>query len=147
MATNLLQKINARLRFLNRNRKILNQKFKRILSNELIQPNFDFACHAWFPNLYKALFAKIKCAQNKCIRFCLKLNCHTYLDTKHFRKINWISTEERVNRRICVNVYTYFNHISPTYMSDNVIPQKIVINTRNSMFRLKTQSKIKYGSK
>jgi len=141
MATKVLLKINARLRFLNRNKKVLNRALKRLLCNALIQPHFDYACQAWFPNLTKALSTKIQCAQNKCIRFCLKLNSHTHLDKQHFKEINWLPIPERINQRICVNVYKYFNHIAPTYMSDIFIPQQTQINTRNSMFRLKTQIK------
>ena len=74
---------------------------------------------------------------NKC--FCLKLNIRTHLDKQHFKEINWLPVQERKNQRICVNVYKYFNQIAPTYMSDIFIPQKILINTRNSMYRLKTQ--------
>ena len=67
MATKVLQKINARLRFLNRNRRVLNHALKKILCNALIQPHFDYACQAWLPNLTKALSKKMQCAQNKCI--------------------------------------------------------------------------------
>ena len=141
MATKVLQKINARLRFINRNRKVLNKSLKRILCNALIQPHFDYASQAWFPNLTKALSSKIQCAQNKCIRFCLKLNSHTHLDKEHFKEINWLPVQERVNQRICVNVYRYFNQIAPSYMSDIFIPQITLINTRNSMHRLKIQIK------
>jgi len=141
MATKVLQKINARLRFLNRNRKVLNQGLRRILCNALIQPHFDYACQAWLPNLTKALSKKIQCAQNKCIRFCLKLNSHTHLDKHHLKEINWLPVQERMNLRICVNVYKFFNQIAPTYMSDIFIPHKTSINTRNSMYRLKTQIK------
>jgi len=139
MATKILQKINARLRFLNRNRRVLNQALRRILCNALIQPHFDYACQAWFPNLTQSLSTKIQCAQNKCIRLCLNLDSYTHLDKKHFKTINWLPTQERVNQRICVNVFKYFNQTAPTYMSDIFIPQKTVINTRNSMYRLKTQ--------
>ena len=141
MATKVLQKINARLRFINRNRRVLNQALRRILCNALIQPHFDYACQAWFPNLTKSLTTKIQCAQNKCIRFCLNLDSYTHIDREHLKTINWLPTQERVNQRICVNVFKYFNQIAPTYMSDIFIPQKTVINTRNSMYRLKTQIK------
>ena len=141
MATKVLQRINARLRFLNRNRKVLNKALKRILCNALIHPHFDYACQAWFPMLTKALSKKIQCAQNKCIRFCLKLNYHTHLNKQHFKKINWLPVQERMNLRVCANVYKYFNHIIPTYMSDIFIPQQTLIKTRNSMYRLKMQIK------
>ena len=77
MATKVLQQKNTRLRFINRNRKVLNRALKRILCNVLIQPHFDYASLAWFPNLTKAQSTKIQCAQNKCIRFYLKLNSQT----------------------------------------------------------------------
>ena len=117
MATKVLQKINVRLRFLSRNRKVLNQSSRSLSCNAIMQPHFDYACQAWLPNLTKALTTKIQCI-NKCIRFCLKL-----MEKNHFKEINWLPTEERMNQRICVNVYKFFNHISPTYISDIFIPQ------------------------
>ena len=139
MTTKVLQKINARLRFLNRNRKVLNKALKRILCNALIHSHFDYACQAWFPMLTKALSKKIQFTQNKCIRFCLKLNSRIHLDKQHFKEMNWLPVQERKNQRICVNVYKYFNQIAPTCMSNIFIQQKTIINTRNSMYRLKTQ--------
>ena len=44
-----------------------------------------------------------------------------------------------MNQRVCVGVFKYFNQLAPTYLSDVFIPQKTVINTRNSMYRLKMQ--------
>ena len=44
-----------------------------ILCNAMIQPFFDYACKAWYSNLNKNLRRRLQAAQNKCIRFCLKL--------------------------------------------------------------------------
>ena len=109
MATKVLLKINSRLRFLNRNKKVLNQALKRMLCNALIQPHFDYACQAWYLNLTKTLSTKIQCAQNKCVRFCAILNSHTHLDKKHFEEINWLPIQERTNQRVCASVYKCFN--------------------------------------
>ena len=38
----------------------------------MIQPFFDYACNAWYPNLNKNLKTRLQAAQNKCIRFCLE---------------------------------------------------------------------------
>ena len=82
MATQALGKINGRLKFLYRNEKFLTNSLKRLLCNanlyvnlnvNLIQPHFDFACLAWYPNLNKILKAKVQVAQNICIRVCLNL--------------------------------------------------------------------------
>jgi hypothetical protein len=44
-----------------------------MLCNTLIQPHFDFACSAWYPNLKKGLKKELQIPQNKCIRFYLFL--------------------------------------------------------------------------
>ena len=43
----------------------------------MIQPFFDYTCNAWYPNLKKSLKTRLQAAQNKCIRFCLKLGDKT----------------------------------------------------------------------
>ena len=73
MATKVLGKINAKLRFLYRKNKFLTSGLCRLLCNALIQPHFDYACSAWYPNLNKKLLIKLQTSQNKCIRFCLQL--------------------------------------------------------------------------
>ena len=69
MTLKVLNKINGRLRYLYRQSKYLNTMLRRMLCNALIQPRFDYACSAWYPNLRKGLKAKLQIAQNKCIRF------------------------------------------------------------------------------
>ena len=73
MATKVLGKINGRLKFLYRKQKFLNGSLRRMLCNSLIQPHFDYACSAWYPNLNKKYKKKLQIAQNKCMRFCLFL--------------------------------------------------------------------------
>ena len=51
MVTKVLGKINGRLKFLYRKQKFLSSSLRRMLCNSLIQPNFDYACSAWYPNL------------------------------------------------------------------------------------------------
>ena len=40
----------------------------------MIEPFFDYACNTWYPNINEKLKMHLQAAQNKCIRFCLKLN-------------------------------------------------------------------------
>ena len=137
MAIKVLKKINSRLKFLYRKQDVLNASLKRLLCNALIQPHFDYACQAWYPNLTKALSNKLQCAQNKCIRFCLNLDNRAHLDKTAFKKINWLPTNERVNQRICTSAYNFFNNTSPSYMSDIFTSCKVMQNTRNSAHRFK----------
>ena len=67
MANKVMSKVNARLKFLHWKYKYLISNLRRSLCNALIQPHFDYACLAWYPNLSKKLKNRIKTLQNKCI--------------------------------------------------------------------------------
>ena len=137
MAIKVLNKINSRLRFLYRKQNILNGSLRRLLCNALIQPHFDYASQAWYPNLNKTLSTKMQRAQNKCIRFCLNLDNRAHLDKKEFEEINWLTVKDRVNQRISVTAYNHFHGISPKYMSDIFVPLETAKFTRNSANRFK----------
>ena len=51
MALKVINKIKLRLKFLNRKNKFLKPVLPRLLCNALIQPRFDYASSAWYPNL------------------------------------------------------------------------------------------------
>ena len=137
MAVKVLNKVNSRLKFLYRKQAILNGPLRRLLCNALIQPHFDYASQAWYPNLPKTLSIKLQCAQNKCVRFCLNLDNRAHLDKKEFKDINWLTVKERVNQRICVTAYNFFKGTSPAYMNDIFITDNTVRVTRNSENRFK----------
>ena len=69
MALRVIEKINSRLKFLYRKNRFLDVTLRRLLCNGLIQPHFDYACTAWYPNLSKKLKDKLQATENKCIRF------------------------------------------------------------------------------
>ena len=51
MALKVINKINSRLKFLHRKNKFLTPALRRLLCNALVQPHFDDASSAWYPNL------------------------------------------------------------------------------------------------
>ena len=55
MANKVISKVNARLNFLHRKNKCLTHNLRRLFCNAFIQPHFDYACSAWYPNLSKKL--------------------------------------------------------------------------------------------
>ena len=118
MALKVLEKVNGRLKFLYRQGKYLNPRLRRMLCNTLIQPHFDYASSAWYPNLCKGLKGKLQIVQNKCIRFCLYLDNREGIRYKHLKKINWLPISERVNQFIAVSVYKLSNDLTPKYMED-----------------------------
>ena len=63
MATHVINKVNSRLRFLYRQNKFLNIPLCRLVCNAMMQPFFDYAYKAWYPNL------------NKNFKNCLKTSC------------------------------------------------------------------------
>ena len=132
MALKVLGKVNSRLRFLYRQGKNLNPRLRRMLCNALIQPHFDYACSAWYPNLTKGLKNKLQIAQNKCIRFCLFLGNREGIRYTHLRKINWLPVNERVNQFIATSVYKFSNNLSPKYMEDIFIKTDNCRRTRIS---------------
>ena len=85
MALKVINKINSRLRFLYRKNRFLSPPLRRLLCNSLIQPHFDYACSAWYPNLNKRLKPKLQILQNKCIQFCLNLNNRSHIGQKRIR--------------------------------------------------------------
>ena len=79
MALSVINKINNKLKFLYRKNSFLTPILTRLLCNSLIQPHFDYACSAWYPNLTKKLKNSIQTSQNKCIYFCLQLDEMTHI--------------------------------------------------------------------
>ena len=84
MALRVIEKINFRLKFLYRKNRFLDVPLRGLLCNALIQPHFDYACTAGYPNLSKELKDKLQVTQNKCIRFCLKLHSREQISNEHF---------------------------------------------------------------
>ena len=60
MALKVIIKINGRLKFLYRKNRYLTPYLKRLLCNALIQPHFDYACSARYPDLNKKLESKLQ---------------------------------------------------------------------------------------
>ena len=71
MVLRVTENLNSSLKFLYRKNRFLDVPPRRLLCNALIQPQFDYACTAWYPNLTKKLKDKVQVTQNN--RFCLKL--------------------------------------------------------------------------
>ena len=58
-ALKVINKINLRLKFLNRKNKFLTQVLCRLLCNALIKPHFDYTSSAWYPNVTQKMKSKI----------------------------------------------------------------------------------------
>ena len=52
---------------------------------------------------------RLQAAQNKCIRFCLKLNDRSSIKSEDFEKINWLPIDERISQCSLCSIYNYKN--------------------------------------
>ena len=149
MALNVLSKINKKLKFLYRKNDFLTPLLRRMLCNSLIQPHFDYACSAWYPNLNKGIKEKLQITQNKCIRFCLKLGNRSHIGVKEFETINWLPVGARVEQCVNTHIYKRFHNLCPDFMK-NVFPLPDFSErcTRKSSFKLmKPFRKSVYGQR
>ena len=136
MAIKVLGLVNRRLKFLYRKQRFLTYPSRRLLCNALIQPHYDYTCSTWYPSLSKRLLKKIQISQNKCIRYCLKLDNRSHVGVVEFKKLNWLPTKERVYQCICVSIFKFFNDMSPQYTLEIFRPSYHRHNTRASAFML-----------
>ena len=100
MALHVIHKINNKLKFLYRKNDFLTPTLKRLLCNALTQPHFDYACSAWYPNLSKKLKHRIQTTQNKCMRFCLRLDKLKHISHEEFVHLNWLPVTYRFKQRV-----------------------------------------------
>ena len=60
MPLKVINKINRKLKFLYRKNSFLTPGLRRMLYNVLIEPHFDYACSAWYPNLNEKFLKSCK---------------------------------------------------------------------------------------
>ena len=129
-----IKKINGKTKSLYRQNRYLSYHLKRMLCNSLIQPHFDFACCAWYPNLSMSLKNKLQTAENACIKFYLRMKRRSHIGLNHFEKITWLAVKNRVNQCIAVTAYNFKHNLSLVYMSDiYTLNSSPVVKTRRSV--------------
>ena len=137
IAMQVCAKVTSKLKLLYRKNRFLSKDLRRLLFNVRIQPHFDYACAAWYPNLNKTYKNKSQVLQDKCIRFCLKLVSREHIGTEHFDKINWLPIDERFKQCLSTSVFKFFSEMYPKYMNKiyKTTNQNNTV-TRNSSLKL-----------
>ena len=92
MVLKVTNKANSRLKFLHRKNKFLTPTLRRLLCNALIEPHFDYASSAWYPNL-------------------------THIFKNEFESLNWLPVKNRFNESINSIVFKYFIEQCPSYLN------------------------------
>ena len=118
MAIHVINKINFSLRFLYHQNRFLNVPLRRLLCNAMIQPFIDYAWNAWYPNINQKLKMHLQAAQNKCIKFFLRLNDRSSKMSKDFEKMNWLPIDEKLSQCSLCSVYKFFTKNCPNYFPE-----------------------------
>ena len=105
MATSVIQKANARLKFLYGKRIFLNLTTRKLLVMSLIQCHFDYACSFWNSCLSKLLKNRLQVTQNKIIRFVLNMDSRAHAGSEVFKSLGWVLVSKRVDQIILSNVF------------------------------------------
>ena len=80
---------------------------------------------------------RLQAVQNKCIRFCLKLNGRSSIKSKDFKKINWLPIHERVSQCSLCMIYKFFTKNCPNYFEEICVPLETNgVHTRSSYQKL-----------
>ena len=118
MALSIIQKANARLKFLYRKRRYLTFITKKLLVMSLIQCHFDYACSFWFAGLSQSLKNRLQTTQNKLIRFVLNLDQMIHVGPEHFKILNWLPVTKRVDQIILCHVFKIKSGTAPDYLGE-----------------------------
>ena len=138
MALYVIHKINNKLKFLYRKNDFLTPTLRRLLRNALIQSHFDYACSAWYPNLSKKLKHRIQTTQNKCMRFCLRLDKLKHISHEEFERLNLLPVTYRFKQCVISIAFKYFNGQCPSYLNEAFdVATDSNFQLRNSFQKLK----------
>ena len=130
IVSDLIRKVNNRLKFLYRYKNLLNFNSRKTLCTALIQCHFDYSCSSWFPGINEALKKKLNIMQNKMIRFILNLDNRAHIGNQERLKAGFLSVVDRVKQLKLGHVFKIKNQSCPKYMASN-FKLKSDMNTRN----------------
>ena len=118
MAHKVITKVSTRLKLSHRKNKYFTQNLSGLICNALIQPHFDYACSALYPNLSQKLKNKIQTSLSKCICFCVQLDKVSHISQEEFETINRLPIKGRYNQ--CVNsiAFKYLDNHCPNYLKE-----------------------------
>ena len=118
MALKTIKKINQKLKFLYRKNRFLTPELRRLLCNAIIQPHFDYACSAWYPNLTQKLKKRLQVIPKKCIRFCLQFDKLSTISHEEFKDLNWVPVTTSFEQCVILIVFKFISGNCPYYLND-----------------------------
>jgi len=111
----MIQKANARLKFLYRKKAYLTQHTQQLLIMSLVQCRFDYACSVWYNGLTQSLKHKLQVTQNKLNMFILDLKLRDHVGHQQFESLNWLPVNKRVEQVMLCHVFKVKHKLAPSY--------------------------------
>ena len=136
MALSVIQKVNARLKFLYRKRNFLSFNTRKLLAMAIIQCHYDYASTVWYPAISQSLKNKLQVSQNKLIRCVMGLDSRSHIGQEQFSFVKWLPVSERVDFKTLCHVFKIHSGKSPTYLEEHFTPASSVHNY-GTRFRVK----------
>ena len=128
MVNLILQKANARLKFLYRTQNFLNLNTKKLLVMSLIQCHFAYACSVWHLGLSKMFKNRLQNRQNKIIRFVSKLDPRSHIGSNEFKSVDWLPVSRRIDQIFLNHVFK----IKSGKSADNMIEHFVLVTSVHS---------------
>ena len=88
-----------------------------------------------YSSINKNLKTHLQAAQNKCIRFCLKLNDRSSMKSKDFEKIDWLQIHKRVSQCSLWSIYKLFTKKCHKKFDEIYAPIKTIKFTWGSLYQ------------
>ena len=134
MASDIIKKVNSRLKFMYRQANFFDQKIKKTLCSALILCLFDYSISSWYGGVSKTTCKKLQCAQNKVIRFILSKDSFYHIDEKDFQDLGILNISNRAKQLRLNHVFNINHGLGPPYLDYKFtrISQVHDYNTRSS---------------
>ena len=132
IVTNIIKKVNQRLKFLYRYKQCLDLQSRKTLCSTLIQCHIDYACSCWYEGLTMKMKNQLQVAQNKVVRFILGLHNRSRIGYNEFEKLGFLNVANRVKQLRLNHVFNIYNNKCPEYMHNNFVKISSNYNTRSS---------------
>ena len=121
VVNSIVNKVNARLKFMYRNAKCLDFQSRLTICTALIQCHFDYASSAWFSSIGKTQIKRLQVAQNKMIRFILDLGPRVSISEEYLEKVKMLRISDRVTQLRLNHVFNIVNGSAPSYLTQNFV--------------------------
>jgi hypothetical protein len=115
----IVSKSMGRLKFLYRQKHLLNAKTRKILVQSLILCHFDYAIAAWYMALNKTNKRRLQIAQNKAVRFVLDLGPRTHIGQAELDRVGILSVNDRARQIILHLMYDVYHDTAPDYVCNS----------------------------